>query len=146
MRTLVIIGAIVFLFPSNVLAQGKEYKIFTVDEYVKMDNPDPGKRYRLEILTDKDNATKMGGIVILLPAKAPKAAYHYHKNRESLIMVISGQATEVVEGKKIPLKAGQLIYIPPMVKHVIYNSSDTEDLRYMEFFTPTVPDVVEVKE
>jgi len=146
MRTLVIIGAIVFLLPSNVLAQGKEYKIFTVDEYVKMDNPDPGKRYRLEILTDKDNATKMGGIVILLPAKAPKAAYHYHKNRESLIMVISGQATEVVEGKKFPLKAGQLIYIPPMVKHVIYNSSDTEDLRYMEFFTPTVPDVVEVKE
>jgi len=146
MRTLVIIGAIVFLLPSNVLAQGKEYKIFTVDEYVKMDNPDPGKRYRLEILTDKDNATKMGGIVILLPAKAPKAAYHYHKNRESLIMVISGHATEVVEGKKFPLKAGQLIYIPPMVKHVIYNSSDTEDLRYMEFFTPTVPDVVEVKE
>ena len=146
MRTLIIIGAIVFLLPSDVLAQGKEYKIFTVDEYVKMDNPDPGKRHRLEILTDKDNATKMGGIVILLPAKAPKAAYHYHKNRESLIMVISGQATEVVEGKKFPLKAGQLIYIPPMVKHVIYNSSDTEDLRYMEFFTPTVPDVVEVKE
>lgn len=145
MRTLLIIGAIVFLFPSGVLAQGKEYKIFTVDEYVKMSNPDPGQRYRLEILTDKDNATKMGGIVILLPAKAPKAAYHYHKNRESLLMVISGQATEVVEGKEFPLKAGQLIYIPPMVKHVIYNSSDKEDLRYMEFFTPTVRDVIEVK-
>lgn len=72
MRTLLIIGAIAFLFPSGVLAQGKEYKIFTIDEYVKMDNPDPGKRYRLEILTDKDNATKMGGIVILLPAKAPQ--------------------------------------------------------------------------
>ncbi|HYB19594.1 MAG TPA: cupin domain-containing protein [Thermodesulfobacteriota bacterium] len=136
----------VLLFPSGLLAQGKEYKIFTVDEFVKMDNPEPGKRHRLEILTDKDNATKVGGIVMIVPATALKAAYHYHKNRESLIVVISGQATEVVEGKKIPLKAGQLIYIPPMVKHVIYNSSDKEDLRYMEFFTPTVPDVVEVKE
>ena len=145
-RSLVIIGAIALLLPSGALAQGKEYKIFTVDEYVKMSNPEPGKRHRLEILTEKDKATRMGGIVILLPAKAPKAAYHYHKNRESLLIIISGQATEVVEGKKIPMKAGQMIYIPPMVKHVIYNSSDKEDLRYMEFFTPTVRDVVEVKE
>jgi mannose-6-phosphate isomerase-like protein (cupin superfamily) len=136
----------VFLLPSGALAQGKEYKIFTIDEYVKMSNPDPGKRYRLEILTEKDNATKMAGILILLPAKAPKAAYHYHRTRESLLMVISGQAIEVVEGKKFPLKAGQLIYIPPMVKHVIYNNSDKEDLRYMEFYTPTLADRVDVKE
>lgn len=144
--TLFIFAVISLLLPSGALSQGKEYKIFTIDEYVKMSNPDPGKRYRLEILTEKDNATQMGGIVILLPAKAPKAAYHYHRNRESLLMVISGQAIEVVEGKKFPLKAGQLIYIPPRVKHVIYNNSDTEDLRYMEFYTPTVRDVVEVKE
>jgi len=144
--TLFIFAVISLLFPSGALSQGKEYKIFTIDEYVKMSNPDAGKRYRLEILTEKDNATQMGGIVILLPAKAPKAAYHYHRNRESLLMVISGQAVEVVEGKKFPLKAGQLIYIPPRVKHVIYNNSDTEDLRYMEFYTPTVRDVVEVKE
>ena len=137
---------VVLLFPSGVLARGKEYKVFTVDEYVKMSNPEPGKRHRLEILTDKDKATKLGGIVMIVPATAPKAVYHYHKNRESLIMVISGQATEVVEGKEIPLKAGQLIYIPAMVKHVINNSSDKEDLRYTEFFTPAVPDVVEVKE
>ena len=147
-RKVCIIGFcfVALLVPPGLLAQEKEYKIFTVDEYIRMDNPEPGKRHRLEILTDKDNATKLGGIVIILPATAPKAAYHYHKNRESLIMVIGGQATEVVEEKRFPLKAGQLIYIPPMVKHVIYNSSEKEDLRYMEFFTPTVPDMVEVKE
>jgi oxalate decarboxylase/phosphoglucose isomerase-like protein (cupin superfamily) len=110
-----------------------------------MDNPEHGRRHRLEILTDKDNAAKLGGIVMIVPATAPKASYHYHKNRKSLIMVISGQATEVVEGKEISLKAGQLIYIPAMVKHVIYNSSDKEDLRYMEFFTPAAPDVIEVQ-
>ncbi len=144
--TLFTIAVISLLFPSGALGQGKEYKIFTIDEYAKMSNPDPGKRYRLEILTEKDNATKMAGILILLPAKAPKSAYHYHRNRESLLMVISGQAIEVVEGKKFPLKAGQMIYIPPMVKHVIYNNSDKEDLRHMEFYTPTVADRVDVKE
>ena len=41
-RTLLIIGAIALVFPSGALAQGKEYKIFTIDEYVKMSNPDPG--------------------------------------------------------------------------------------------------------
>jgi len=31
--------------------------------------------------------------------------YHYHNDRESVIIAISGRATEVIEGKEFPVKA-----------------------------------------
>jgi quercetin dioxygenase-like cupin family protein len=72
--------------------------------------------------------------------------YHYHKNRESIIIVISGEAIEVVEGKEIPIKAGDVLFIPAGEKHSIINRSN-QDFRYLEFFTcpPLSADFVEVK-
>jgi len=61
-------------------------------------------------------------------------------------MVISGEATEMIEGQAIPLKAGDIIFIRPMVKHTIMNNSG-KDFRYIEFFThpPVMADFVPVK-
>ena len=79
-------------------------------------------------------------------APGGKLPYHYHEKRESIIIVISGEATEIVEGKEIPIKAGDVLYIPPGEKHTTMNRSG-KGIRYLEFFTPctVVPDVVEVK-
>ena len=43
-------------------------KIFKAEKYINMENPDPGKPYRPEVLTDKDNAKDLGGIFGLLIA------------------------------------------------------------------------------
>lgn len=53
----------------------------------------------------------------------------------------------MVEGKGIPIKAGDVILILPEVKHSIVNNSD-QDLKYLEFFTypPVMSDYIEVKE
>ena len=148
------VGFIFFtlLFPSAVLAQGKEslqYKIFKTDDFIKMDNPNPKQSFRLEILTDKDEAKDLGGIFGIRPVAAPgsKPTYHYHKNRESILFIISGEGEEMVEGKAIPIKAGDVIFIRPGVKHTIVNNS-TKDLKYLEFFTypPVMSDYIEVKE
>jgi len=37
--------------------------------------------------------------------------YHYHNNRESIIIVIRGEAAEVIEGKEIPVRAGDVLFI-----------------------------------
>ena len=141
-----------FLSASTVFAQGNEplqYKIFNTGDFIKMENPNPSQTYRLEILTDKDNAKDLGGIFGMRPPAAPgaKVTYHYHKNRESVIVVISGEGLEMVEGKAIPIKAGNLIFIRPGVKHTIVNNTD-KDLKYLEFFTypPVMGDYIEVKE
>ena len=60
--------------------------------------------------------------------------YHYHTKRESVIVAISGEAIEVVEGEEIPFNTGDIIYLSPGEKHMTINRSDN-DFRYLEFFT-----------
>ena len=76
-------------------------KIFKSDDYIKMQNPNPGKPYRPEILTAEHGAKNLGGVFGLLAA-GTQVPYHYHKNRESVIIAISGEAIEVLDGKELP--------------------------------------------
>jgi quercetin dioxygenase-like cupin family protein len=108
-------------------------KIFKVDDYVKLNNPTPGKIFRQEILGQDDHANELGGLFGIIVAHG-KGDYHYHNRRESLLLIISGEAVEYVEGKEHPIKAGDVIFIRPGEKHTIMNHSD-DDLRFLEFFT-----------
>ena len=120
-------------------------KIFKSEEYIKMANPNPGKSYRPEILFKEDQAKNLGGMFGLLVASS-QVPYHYHNNCESIIIVISGEATEVVENEEIPIRAGDVLFIPAGEKHATINRSN-QDFRYLEFFTfpPLAADFVEVK-
>jgi len=120
-------------------------KIFKSEEYIKMQNPTPGKPFRPEILTKEHNAKNIGGMFGLL-VPGSQVPYHYHNNRESIIIVISGEAIEVIEGKEIPIKVGDVLYVPAGEKHTTINRSN-KDFRYLEFYTypPVMADFVEVK-
>jgi len=110
-----------------------------------MKNPTSEKLYRPNILTAEDKAKDMGGMFGLLEPGS-RVPYHYHKTRESVLIVISGEGVEIVEGEEFPVKAGDILFIPAGEKHAIINRSE-EDLRYLEFFTcpPVGSDFVEVK-
>jgi quercetin dioxygenase-like cupin family protein len=120
-------------------------KIFKTADYINMRNPDPGKPYRPEILTDRDKAEDLGGMFGLL-VPGSQVPYHYHKSRESVIIAISGEAVEIVEGEEITFKAGDIIFLNAREKHMTVNRSD-QDFRYLEFFTcpPVTADFVEVR-
>jgi quercetin dioxygenase-like cupin family protein len=120
-------------------------KIFNSEKYVKIANPTPGKPYRPEILTKEHQAKDLGGMFGLL-VPGSQVPYHYHNDRESIIIVISGEAIEVVEGKETPIKAGDILFIPAGEKHSMINRSN-QDFRYLEFFTfpPLSADFIEVK-
>ncbi len=120
-------------------------KVFKSKEYAKMENPTPGKAYRPEILTASHGAKNLGGMFGLL-VPGTQVPYHYHKNRESIIIAISGEATEVIDGKEFPFKAGDIAFIPAGEKHTTVNRSG-QDFRYLEFFTcpPVGADFIEVK-
>jgi quercetin dioxygenase-like cupin family protein len=120
-------------------------KIYKSPDYAAMENPTPGQRYRSEILTAEHKAKDLGGIFgILAPGTNPP--YHYHEKRESIIIAVSGEAVEILEGKEIPIKAGDVIFIPPGEKHTTVNRS-SQEFRYLEFFTcpPVGKDFLEVK-
>lgn len=120
-------------------------KMFKSDEYINMDNPNPGKPYRPEILNSEQKAKNLGGMFGLLVAGS-KVPYHYHEKRESIIFVLSGEAIEIIEGKEVPIKSGDIMYIPAGEKHMTLNKSD-KDICYLEFFTcsPLSADFLEMK-
>lgn len=108
-------------------------KIFKTGEYLEIKNPSPGESYRPEILTDAHNARELGGMFGLL-SPGNQVPYHYHQKRESVIVVIFGEAIEVIEGEETLIKKGDIIFIPSGQKHMTINRSDQE-FRYLEFFT-----------
>jgi mannose-6-phosphate isomerase-like protein (cupin superfamily) len=142
---------IILIIPVGVLAQGKElpgFRLFDTGQLISMANPNIDKFYRAEIVNDKMNAKHLNGIFCILPpaSTGAKVAYHYHKDRESILFIISGAGNEIVDGNKVPIKAGDVMFILPGVKHTVENNSDKE-IRYVEFFThpPVLADFIEAK-
>lgn len=119
-------------------------KLFRTDDYIHMENPFPGRPFRPEILFPGHKAKDLGGMFGLL-APGNQVPYHYHQKRESLIIVIDGEAMETVEGETFLIKAGDVLFIPAGEKHMTVNRSE-KDFRYLEFFTqpPLTVDFVEV--
>ena len=76
-----------------------------------------------------------------------RVPFHYHRNRESIIIFISGEGTEITEGGEFAVKTGDVLFIPAGEKHATVNPTDHE-LRYLEFFTnpPVGADFVETEE
>jgi uncharacterized cupin superfamily protein len=121
-------------------------KMYRIEDYVNLENPTPGDSHRPEILTAEHNAINLGGMFGLL-VPGSQVPYHYHQNRESVIIFISGEGLEIIEGEEYAIKAGDVLFIPVKEKHMTINSSD-KDLRYLEFFTcpPVTADFCEVTE
>lgn len=111
------------------------YKLIRTRDFVSAPNPNPGQRARLEILSKQDQAQSLNGIFGIIPAsgRAKQPAYHYHRSRESIIHILSGSGIEMIEGQPVSLGPGDVIFIPPNVKHTLLNDSATEDLKYVEF-------------
>ena len=125
------------------------YKVISTTDFIKAANPKPGERVRVDVLQqNSEGAQHLSGQMSAIPPGKPgeKPQYHYHAHRESLIQILSGDVTEMVEGKAVRLKPGDVIYIAPGAKHAMLNNSTTEEVKYMEFFTPISPDNVQVKD
>lgn len=120
-------------------------KVFKVDEFKRLKNPDPEKAYRPEIQLTDHGIHHLGGMFGLL-VPGSQVPYHYHKERESILIPISGQAVEIVEGREIVVAPGDVLLIPAGEKHMVINRSD-EDFRFLEFFTcpPLASDFIRVE-
>ena len=120
-------------------------KIFKGEEFGKMKNPTPGRTYKKDIFTEL-NAQGLSGVFGLIVPDSLGGDYHYHERGEHIIVIVSGEGVEIVEGGEIPVKAGDVLFIPAGEKHTIVNRSD-KDLRYLGFCTrtPGKTDRVKVK-
>lgn len=87
-------------------------------------------------------ARKLGaGIDVLAPGKRG-CPYHYHLAQEEMFVILEGQGSLRVAGELLPLRAGDVIVIPPGPEypHQIINDSPAT-LRYLSISTQERPEV-----
>jgi uncharacterized cupin superfamily protein len=89
-------------------------------------------------------AAKLGvGYDVLAPGKRG-CPYHLHHVQEEMFVVLEGEGTLRVAGEMLPVKAGDVVFIPagPEYPHQFINTSDAP-MKYLSISTQERPEVCE---
>lgn len=89
-------------------------------------------------------AQKLGASIDTVPAGKQSCPYHFHHAQEEMFVVLQGTGTLRVAGERLPIKAGDVIFIPagPEYPHQIINTSDAP-LQYLSISTRETPEICE---
>jgi uncharacterized cupin superfamily protein len=89
-------------------------------------------------------AQKLGASYDVLEPGKRGCPYHFHHAQEEMFVILEGEGTLRVAGQTIPVKTGDVIFIPPGPEypHQIINTSDAR-LRYLSVSTRETPEVCE---
>jgi uncharacterized cupin superfamily protein len=89
-------------------------------------------------------ARKLGASVDTVAPGMRSCPYHFHHAQEEMFVVIEGSGTLRVAGELIPLRAGDVVFVPPGPEfpHQIINTSDSP-LKYLSISTRESPEICE---
>jgi uncharacterized cupin superfamily protein len=89
-------------------------------------------------------ARKLGASVDVVAPGMRSCPYHLHHAQEEMFIVLEGTGTLRVAGELLPLRAGDVVFIPPgpQYPHQIINTSQLP-LKYLSVSTKEQPEVVE---
>jgi uncharacterized cupin superfamily protein len=89
-------------------------------------------------------ARKMGCGFDIVPPGKQSCPYHFHHAQEEMFIVLEGSGTLRVAGQRLPITAGDVVFIPPGPEypHHIINTSDAP-LKYLSLSTKEYPEVCE---
>ena len=89
-------------------------------------------------------ARKLGASIDTVAPGKITCPYHAHRAQEEMFVVIEGSGTLRVAGEMLPIKQGDVMFIPagPEYPHQIINTSDAP-LKYLSISTRESPEIVE---
>jgi uncharacterized cupin superfamily protein len=89
-------------------------------------------------------ARKLGASIDTVAPGMRSCPYHFHHAQEEMFIVIEGSGTLRVAGEMLPLRAGDIAFVPPGPEypHQIINTSDAP-LKYLSISTRESPEVCE---
>ena len=89
-------------------------------------------------------AQKLGASIDIVAPGMRSCPYHFHYAQEEMFVVLEGTGTLRVAGEMLPIRAGDVLFIPPGpgYPHQIINSSDAP-LKYLSLSTRETPEVCE---
>jgi uncharacterized cupin superfamily protein len=115
-------------------------------------NEVPLERFVREPLYDSEGsrlargtaARKLGASFDIVAPGKRSCPYHLHHSQEEMFVILEGGGTLRVAGEMLPVKAGDVIFIPagPEYPHQIINTSDAP-LKYLSISTMETPEICE---
>jgi uncharacterized cupin superfamily protein len=89
-------------------------------------------------------AQKLGASYDVIAAGKRACPYHFHHAQEEMFLILKGNGTLRVAEELIPVKEGDVIFIPPgeAYPHQLINTSEA-DLAYLSVSTREHPELVE---
>lgn len=89
-------------------------------------------------------AEKLGASIDIVAPGKRSCPYHFHYAQEEMFIVIEGMGTMRVAGQMLPIRQGDVIFIPPGpdYPHQVINTSDAP-LKYLSISTREKPEIVE---
>ncbi len=89
-------------------------------------------------------ARKLGASIDTVPPGKRSCPYHFHHAQEEMFVVLEGSGTLRVAGEMLPLRTGDVVFIPPGPEypHQIINTSD-QPLKYLSVSTRESPEICE---
>ncbi len=89
-------------------------------------------------------AMKLGACIDSVAPGKRSCPYHFHHAQEEMFIVIEGEGSLRVAGEMLPIRAGDVMFIPPgpQYPHQILNTSDAP-LKYLSISTRETPEICE---
>jgi uncharacterized cupin superfamily protein len=89
-------------------------------------------------------ATKLGASFDIVAPGKRSCPYHLHHAQEEMFIVIEGEGTLRIAGEHLPIRAGDVIFVPPGpdYPHQIINTSSAP-LKYLSVSTRERPEICE---
>jgi uncharacterized cupin superfamily protein len=89
-------------------------------------------------------ARKLGASIDTVAPGKRSCPYHFHHAQEEMFIVLEGRGTLRVAGEMLPLREGDVAFIPPGPEypHQIINTSDAP-LKYLSISTRDMPEIVQ---
>ena len=89
-------------------------------------------------------ARKLGASIDTLAPGKRGCPYHLHHAQEEMFVVLEGEGTLRVAGEMLPLRAGDVVFVPPGPEypHQIINTSGAP-LKYLSVSTQESPEICE---
>lgn len=89
-------------------------------------------------------ASKLGASIDILAPGKRGCPYHLHHAQEEMFVILEGSGTLRVAGQRLPIRAGDVIFIPPgpQYPHQIINTSDAP-LKFLSISTQESPEICE---
>jgi uncharacterized cupin superfamily protein len=89
-------------------------------------------------------ASKLGASIDVVAPGKRGCPYHLHHAQEEMFVILEGQGTLRVADEMLPLKTGDVIFIPsgPEYPHQIINTTDAP-LKYLSISTMEAPEICE---